>query len=160
MGLVYFLLWLILNGRVTAEAVGFGVVVAVLLSSFSRRVLNVRSLPPAELLRRLPAGLLFTAVLIRDILRSNLQVIRLVLSPVIEVEPCLIRFRTDLGTDGARVALANSITLTPGTLTVSLEGDELLVHALDREMAHGLADSDAVRLLHLMEGGRDDARSL
>ncbi|MDO4787465.1 MAG: Na+/H+ antiporter subunit E, partial [Fretibacterium sp.] len=69
-------------------------------------------------------------------------------------------FRTDLGTDGARVALANSITLTPGTLTVSLEGDELLVHALDREMAHGLVESDAVRLLHLMEGGRDDVRSL
>ena len=67
------------------------------------------------------------------------------------MEPCLVRFRTDLRTEPARVALANSITLTPGTLTVSLEGNDLLVHALDREMARGLDDSIFVRQLRRME---------
>ena len=76
----------------------------------------------------------------------------MVLSPVIEVEPCLIRFRTDLRSEAARVALANSITLTPGTLTVFLEGKDFLIHALDRSMARGVNESIFVRQLRRMEG--------
>ena len=60
-------------------------------------------------------------------------------------------FRSQLKTNAARVALANSITLTPGTITVSLEGDELLVHALNREIAAGLEGSIFERLLARME---------
>ena len=73
------------------------------------------------------------------------------------MDPCLIRFRTDLGTEAARVALANSITLTPGTITVSLDGDGLLVHALDRDMARGLDESVFVRQLRRMEEVAADA---
>ena len=76
---------------------------------------------------------------------------QLILSPKMEVEPKLVRFRTDLKTDLARVILANSITLTPGTITVTLEGDEYLVHCLDKSMAEGMDDSIFVRLLHQLE---------
>ena len=99
----------------------------------------------------LPRGLLYFFTLLSEIFKANLQVIRLVLAPVIEVEPCLVRFRTDLRTEAARVALANSITLTPGTLTVSLEGNDLLIHALDRDMARGVDESVFVRHLRRME---------
>ena len=51
----------------------------------------------------------------------------------------------------ARIALANSITLTPGTITVSLENNEFLVHALNRNMAEGLQESLFERLLKRME---------
>lgn len=157
MALVYFLIWLTVNGRVTVETVVLGIVVSMVLQRFSQRVLAAPPVSFSSVLLLLPRGLLYLLTLLVEIFKANLQVIRLVLSPVIHVEPCLVRFRTDLRTDAARVALANSITLTPGTLTVSLEGDVLLVHTLDRDMAHGLAESVFVRQLRRMEGGGTDA---
>ena len=148
---VYFILWLTMNGRVTTETVTLGILVSAALHLFSRRFLSVRPMSPASMLRLLPGGLFYLALLFIEIVKANLQVIRLVLSPVIEVEPCLVRFRTDLRTEAARVALANSITLTPGTLTVSLEGNDLLIHALDRDMAWGVDESVFVRHLRRME---------
>ena len=90
-------------------------------------------------------------MLLIEIIRANFAIIRLVLAPDIEVEPCIVKFNTSLKTEAARIALANSITLTPGTITVSLEGDELLVHALNREIAHGLEGSIFEKLLMRME---------
>ena len=60
--------------------------------------------------------------------------------------------RPGLKTDTARVVLANSITLTPGTITVTLEGDEFVVHCLDKELADGIENSVFVALLRRMEG--------
>ena len=151
MALVYFILWLAMNGRVTTETVTLGILVSAALHLFSRRFLSVHPASPTLMLRLLPRVLLYLALLFIEIVKANLQVIRLVLSPVIEVEPCLIRFRSDLRTEPARVALANSITLTPGTLTVSLEGNDLLIHALDRNMARGVDESVFVRQLRRME---------
>ena len=151
MALVYFILWLAMNGRVTTETVTLGILVSAALHLFSRRFLSVHPASPTSMLRLLPRVLLYLALLFIEIVKANLQVIRLVLSPVIEVEPCLVRFRTDLRSEAARVALANSITLTPGTLTVSLEGNDLLIHALDRDMARGVDESVFVRHLRRME---------
>ena len=151
MALVYFILWLAMNGRVTTETVTLGILVSAALHLFSRRFLSVHPASPTSMLRLLPRVLLYLALLFIEIVKANLQVIRLVLSPVIEVEPCLVRFRTDLRSEAARVALANSITLTPGTLTVSLEGNDLLIHALDRNMARGVDESVFVRHLRRME---------
>lgn len=156
---VYFILWVALNGRLTGEVILLGVLISILLDLFVRRVLRIypyghRHVGPISLLsllRLLPDALLCAALLVREVLKANLAVIRLILSPSIEVEPCLVRLRTSLKTEAARVALANSITLTPGTLTVDLDGDELLVHALNREMARGLAGSRLECVLAKME---------
>ena len=106
MALVYFILWLAMNGRVTTETVTLGILVSAALHLFSRRFLSVHPASPTSMLRLLPRVLLYLALLFIEIVKANLQVIRLVLSPVIEVEPCLIRFRTDLGSEAAREALA------------------------------------------------------
>ena len=153
---VYFVIWLTVNGRITTETVIAGAVVSAALHLLSRNFPSSRPLPFIPVLRHLPEGLfhlfIYLFILLVEIVKANLQVIRLVLSPVIEVDPCLVRFRTDLRTEAARVALANSITLTPGTLTVSLKGNNLLIHALDRGMARGLNESALVRQLRRMEG--------
>ena len=96
MALVYFILWLTVNGRVTMETVTLGILVSAALHLFSQRFLSVRPASPASMLRLLPRVLFYLALLFIEIVKANLQVIRLVLSPVIEVEPCLVRFRTDL----------------------------------------------------------------
>ena len=67
------------------------------------------------------------------------------------MEPVIVHVHTDLKSETARVILANSITLTPGTITVSLTGDQLLVHCLDRSLSEGMEDSVFVRLLQKME---------
>ena len=68
------------------------------------------------------------------------------------MEPVIVKVHTNLKTETAKVILANSITLTPGTITVSLTGQELLVHCLDKSLAEGMEDSAFVKLLEEMEG--------
>ena len=87
----------------------------------------------------------------REIISANLTVCRMILNRKETVEPVIIRVRTNLKTETARVILANSITLTPGTITVSMTDDYLLVHCLDKSLSEGIEDSVFVRLLKKME---------
>ncbi len=154
MSLVYFLLWLIFNGRITFEIIVAGAFISFMLDVFIRKVLrlNLTARNLFMAVKILPHIVVYVVVLLVEIIRSNLAITKLVLSPQLDVEPCLVKFKTPLKTDAARVALANSITLTPGTITVSLEGDNLLVHALNRDIADGLEGSMFERLLSRMEG--------
>ena len=67
------------------------------------------------------------------------------------MEPVLVHVHADLKSETARVILANSITLTPGTITVSMSGQELLVHCLDKSLSEGMEDSVFVKLLQKLE---------
>ena len=67
------------------------------------------------------------------------------------MEPVIVHVPVDLKSETARVVLANSITLTPGTITVALEDNDLLVHCLDKSLAEGMEDSEFIRLLRKME---------
>lgn len=137
----------------TVEIAAIGALISIMLDLFVRKVLKL-NLTASNLFRFIkifPDIILYMIILLIEIVRANFSIIKLVLAPQIEVEPCLVRFKTPLKTEAARVALANSITLTPGTITVSLEGSELLVHALNREIAKGLESSIFERLLSRME---------
>ena len=72
------------------------------------------------------------------ILKSGLHVSRLILHPSLPITPRLIRHRTALRSDGALVTIGNSITLTPGTITVEAKPGELLVHAIDEPSSQDL----------------------
>ena len=153
MSIIYFLLWVIFNGRITFEIIVAGVLISLLLDLFVRKILrlNLTLSNLWKFLKIFPDALFYVIVLLIEIVRANLLISKLVLAHEIEVEPCLVKFNTSLKTEAARVALANSITLTPGTITISLEGNEFLVHALDREIAKGLEGSIFERLLQRME---------
>ena len=148
------MLWLIFNGRITFEIIIAGALISFMLDVFIRKVLslNLTAKNFFMAVKILPHILLYVIVLLVEIIKANFAITKLVLSPNLEVEPCLVKFHTPLKTNAARVALANSITLTPGTITVSLEGNNLLVHALNREIADGLEGSIFERLLAVMEG--------
>ncbi|MCH5272202.1 MAG: Na+/H+ antiporter subunit E [Lachnospiraceae bacterium] len=151
MVLLLFALWLIFNGKITLEIVLFGVVLSLAVYWFCWKFLDYSPKQELYALRILPQGIGYFFVLIVEIIKANCGVIRLIVSPKYETEPVLVTFRTDLKTDLARTVLANSITLTPGTITVELTEDEFKVHCLDKEMAEGLCDSIFVRLLRNME---------
>ena len=101
--------------------------------------------------RLVPAFVQYLYYLLKEIVFANISVSRMILSRKEEMEPVLVHVRTDLKTETARVILANSITLTPGTITVSLTDDKLLVHCLDKSLSEGMEDSIFVRLLRKME---------
>ena len=148
---ILFALWLIFNGKVTLEIVLFGIVLSTLVYLFCCKFLGYN--PKRELiaLRLLPQGIGYFFVLVWEVVKANVAAISLVVSPKYEVEPALVTFRTELKSDLARTILANSITLTPGTITVELTDDEFKVHCLDKEMAEGIEDSVFVRLLQKLE---------
>ena len=76
-------------------------------------------------------GLLYVPVLFYYIIKANFEVAYLVLHPEMPIRPGIVRVKTDLTTDTGRTALANSITLTPGTFTVDLTDDgHLYIHWL------------------------------
>ena len=98
-----------------------------------------------------PRILQYICVLVWEIVKANFAVIRMITASRYDLEPVLVRFKTDLKTKEAKVVLANSITLTPGTITVMLEDDEFVVHCLDKELAEGMNHSIFVKLLGKLE---------
>lgn len=156
MFVVFLLLWIIFNGRITAEILVIGVLLSAALFAFCCRFMNYSVARDIRMFRLLPMACQYVAILILEILKANRQVLFFILTPRYQVEPQLVHFRSDLRTEFARVVLANSITLTPGTITVGLEGSDFYVHCLDKEFAEGMDHSVFVELLEKMEAVNRD----
>lgn len=90
--------------------------------------------------------------LLKEIVKSGLQVARIILHPRLPVSPTLARFRPSQESAVGLVTHANSITLTPGTITVEAGHDEFVVHGLTREGAAGTVASEMDRRVRRFEG--------
>lgn len=150
--LLFFLVWLILNGRVTVEICVLGVLISAALFYFISRFMDYSIKKELLLFRLTPLFLKYFWVLVKEIVKANVCVLKIITSPDEQPEPALVYFDTELRTGLARVMLANSITLTPGTITVSVEENHYCVHCLDKTLAEGVEDSVFVELLEKMEG--------
>lgn len=148
---LFFLVWIIFNGRLTLEIALFGIAVTWAMFAFVCKFMDYSMQRELRLYRRLPQYVRYGVVLIREIIGANLTVFRMILTRKETMEPVIVRVHTDLKTEAAKVILANSITLTPGTITVSMSGQELLVHCLDKSLSEGMEDSVFVKLLRKME---------
>ena len=149
--LLFFLAWVIFNGRVTLESALFGVAVAGLVFGFLCKFMDYSLEKERIFYKKLPIFCKYVWRLLKEVGKANLAVCRLILTRKEVVEPVLVKIHTNLKSEVARVMLANSITLTPGTITVSLRDQELLVHCLDKSLAEGMENSDFVKLLEAME---------
>ena len=148
---IFFPIWIIFNGQFTFEIAAFGVVIAGLMYLFICKFLNYHPKTDLLICKKFFLVLQYVFVLITEIIKANFAVIKMIMSSRYEIEPAIVRFKTDLKSTPARVLLANSITLTPGTITVSLEEDEYVVHCLDKELAEGINSSVFVTLLRRLE---------
>jgi multicomponent Na+:H+ antiporter subunit E len=92
--------------------------------------------------------------LLVEVLKANVQVLKLSFSrnPEEALSPVIVEFRTDLADDFSRFLLAHSITLTPGTVTVRIDGDRFIVHALTETMGAGVPGAMETRLLKIFGG--------
>ena len=142
LALTLFVLWLILSGKFDAFHVSIGAVSALCVALGTRRLLL---LPPAigppgtHPTNVLPLRFLgYIPWLIWQIIVSSLHVAYVVLHPKMPIQPRLLRFDTSFPHVLAQLTLATSITLTPGTVTLDVDNDEFLVHALTDTSAKGL----------------------
>lgn len=145
--------WLLLSGYFTAFllAAGAGCALAVLL--FSRRMGIIdHEGHPLHLWRRVLFS--YWPWLVKEIVKSAWDVTRRILHPRWPISPTLARFRPSQQTDLGLVIHANSITLTPGTISVEVSCNEFLVHALTAEGAASLAGSEMDRRVTDMEAGK------
>jgi multicomponent Na+:H+ antiporter subunit E len=131
--------WLLLSGHYDLFHLVLGAISVGLVLLMNRTILPFVSLEGSESGRlRISRYVLYIPWLAWEMILAGTHVARVVLSPRMEIRPALIRFKSRQPNNLARVILGNSITLTPGTLTIELDGDEFLVHALTEETARGL----------------------
>lgn len=157
MFITFFVLWVVLNGRWTTEIAVFGAVFAALLTLFCYRFMGVSFKKELDIWRGFGGGARYLVTLLREIVRANCTVIRMILDLSFEPEPQLVHFHSGLKREHRRVMLADSITLTPGTITCALEDDEFYVHCLDKSLMEGLDSGELPRQLHEMEA-REEQR--
>lgn len=148
---IYFLLWVIFNGSFTWEIAAFGIVIASVLFAFTCKFMDYSIEKEKQNIKKVFQVIAFICLLLKEITLANFAVIRLILTQREEIVPELVTFRSDLKTPTARAFLANVITLTPGTITVTLEEDRFLVHCLDESMAEGIEDLEFQKRLSGLE---------
>ena len=125
--LTLLIIWLIANGTLATDTVLTGVVVtaaiALVFAAYSRVYSVIRWSP-----RVIYNYLLYLGVFLHELVKANLNVMRIVFSRHIDIHPGIVEIKTSLQSPIGRLALANSITLTPGTLVVDMRGDSLFIH--------------------------------
>ena len=145
--LFLYILWFIWNGKLTLEIAVLGLIICGAFNRFLGYSMEMER----KLLRRSGRVVRYLLFLLAEIIKSNLDVAKMILAFDTEPEPVLAKFTTDLQTETGQVILANSITLTPGTLTVDLHNGEYLVHCLDEGFAEGMEQSEFIERIRRLE---------
>ena len=138
---ILFALWLLLSGQWDSVLlVGFGVGSCALTVYIANRM----DVADHEGVSIYWVGrfLLYLPWLLKEILVANINVAKVILSPKLPISPIMVVFGSTQKTDLGRVLYANSITLTPGTITTGVEGDQLEIHALTWEDVDGREEDE------------------
>ncbi|MFC1524866.1 Na+/H+ antiporter subunit E [Planctomycetota bacterium] len=141
---VFYLFWLILSGHFDMFHLLCGAFCSLLVTYISGDLLLGKS-SAKSLLPEIIRFIIYVPWLIWQIILANFYVAYLVLHPKMPINPRIISFKTSLKKDNAKTTLANSITLTPGTITILIKdlpagqtGSEYRIHALNKKIAEGL----------------------
>lgn len=141
--LTLMLIWVIANGTLAIDTLITGVVVcaaiALAFASFARVYSVIRWSPKVIIYY-----LMYLGVFLVELTKANLYVMRLVFSPRIAIEPGIVEIKTSLKSPIGRLALANSITLTPGTLVVDIKDDSLFIHWINVSATDPVAATEEI----------------
>ena len=143
--------FLMLAERITIEAV----IIGLGLSWLVLKLIHVKVAENAGLPLYAPSlwlsWLYLIAVLIKEIIAANFQVAKIVLSKTMQIEPKIYHYTTSLKDERLIVLLSNAITLTPGTMTVELEQNQLTIHALNQDYFKALTGNPIEEILLRVE---------
>jgi len=145
--------WVVLSGMFDAFHLSLGVISCLLVANFSHNLVFYHGYP-ATWFKGVVGVAAYLPWLFYQIILANLEVAWVVLHPrmLSKIDPHLIRFNTSLKAPISRVTFAQSITLTPGTITVNVDEDEFLVYALTRNAGEALPGEMEKRIARAMEG--------
>jgi multicomponent Na+:H+ antiporter subunit E len=137
------IIWVIANGTLATETLVTGVVlsavIALAFAAFARVYSVIRWSPKVVFYY-----FMYLSVFLMELVKANMNVMRLVFSPRINIRPGIVEIKTELKSPIGRLALANSITLTPGTLVVDIKGDSLFIHWIDITATDPVAATEAI----------------
>lgn len=151
LALVLAAVWLLLSGHYEPLILAFGAGSVALVVLIARRkgLTDQEGHPIGMLL----GGLRYWPWLLVEIAKSNIAVARCILHPRLPISPTMVRVPASQRTDLGRVVYANSITLTPGTVSIRVDDDAITVHALTAAGARDLVEGRAMdRRVSRMEG--------
>jgi len=129
-----FLAWLALTGVTRMQEVIAGLIVSLIVTLLAGHLV-VTTKKKNPFVKRLLFGILYTFKFIWEMLKANLHVAYIVLHPMLPIKPGIVKIKTKLKKDASLTMLSNSITLTPGTLTVDIDPEKqnLYIHWIDVE---------------------------
>ena len=153
LGVLLGLIWLALSGFFEPLLLTFGLlsVVGVVLIAYRMDVIDHEG-QPIHLGWRI---LVYWVWLTWEIVKSNIDVAKRILDPALPISPVMVRVKTSQHSELGEVIYANSITLTPGTVSIILEDKSVLVHAVAREMAEDLESGEMDRRVTAVEAPSD-----
>lgn len=158
--LVLFVLWVVFTSRLNWEHLLMGAVVSVLVALLAFRVLG-GGLDPGLGWRFALRFPLFSALILVEIIKANWDVLKRIFAPGLPISPRIVWFDSYLESELARTILANSITLTPGTVTVDIRGRRFFIHCLSADQVDDPGDGRLQRMTAWLTGeGPVDNRRL
>ena len=143
--IILFLLWLALTGTFNLQELSVGGVLAIIIPFLTPYPISNRGLKWFAP-KRVIGVFIYSLVFMKALLIANLDVAKKVLSPKLNIKPGIVKIKTELTSDIGKMLLANSITLTPGTLSVDIRGEYLFIHWIDVE------SSDIVEATKIIAG--------
>lgn len=146
LALFLFILWLVFTEKLNWEHLLLGIVVSIVFARVAFYLMDGRLDPNLTW----KVGLkfpVFGVLLFWEIVKANWDVIMRVLAPSLPISPRIVSFESCLESDMAKTALANSITLTPGTVTIEIDRETFYVHCLAEEHAEGLLEGRLERMV-------------
>lgn len=148
--LALYLFWVLLSGFFTAFLLSAGAACALAVVWFARRmdVIDAEG-HPVQLGWRIVA---YWGWLSKEIVKSAWEVSKIIVDPRLPISPALVKFKPSQRTTVGLVIHANSITLTPGTITIEAQSGEFLVHSLTRAGAEGVTTGEMDRRVSECEG--------
>ena len=153
---ILFLLWILFNGRFTADAGMLqicivGLVATAFTGVIAYKVLHIPIKTELKFIKKIPLLALYAVVLVKEIILSNLKMVGFIFSKKNSTEPVMIQVKIPLETNFCKVILANSITLTPGTITADFSDDIFTIHCIDASLAEGIESCSFVKILERLE---------
>lgn len=142
--------WLVNSGHFDVLLLSFGVFSIALVIWINNRMSRFSEgyLPPVIMSIRLPGYIIW---LLKEIVMSNIEVIRCIYQRRPAIEPSVFKVKVSQKTDLFKALYANSITMTPGTITMEIEGDEFTIHALTRSSRQGIESGEMDRRVRSIE---------
>lgn len=147
----FFLLWILLNGNFALKTILLGIAFSAVLYLFLCVFFGFNIKKDIKICKNIPIFIAFVFMLIISIIIANAKVMKVIIDPKDKPSPDIVEFKTDIKSNILKSVLANSITITPGTISVYVKDDIITVHCLKKVYMDGFENSCVYKLIKRMD---------